>query len=273
MCNEGNEQSFWCNQQGSYRHGAQMCTTACMQVGMAILCKQLDPSSAWQAALRRDQMACNAFVQTLNWCMNTGSIVHGRIESILSGNGFYSPSRMISVNELITVLKIDLGALGVRLDELVLCKRGVDTRLLVGGGGSSSSSSRIAGQLLYEPEHCFVTLSHLPLCMQTTNRSKPSVALVTANGHTLCVAFCEGRFALFDPMPGQMWVGMSGAQLASKVQRMLGMPSCVLGNGVENVCVVDKASVGKKKRSKMVGSSKEDEDDLFYADVTILHVK
>jgi hypothetical protein len=300
------EHLFWCNQQGSYCHGAQMCTTACMQVGMAALCKQLDLEAAARAASRGDLPACNEFVGGLNWCMDTANVVHGRIEAILGGGGnhFMPRSRMISVNELINVLGIKLDALGVGLQELVLCRRGVDTRLLLVEEG-----------LRYKAESCYISLSHLPLCMEASRRNNNNVcvALVTANGHTVCAArYGALSYAIFDPMPGQMWVGISGAQMASRLQRMLGMPSSVRGHGAENVCLADKREEeeGKKKqRSKMdkkkknqgssvqwedwhneegcdgddgilqfgvVDSGKragEKDDMLFYGDVTLLHVK
>lgn len=278
------EQVLWCNQQGAYRHGAQMCTTACMQVGMAVLCGQLDPEAAWRAAATRDEAACQEFVGMLNWCMSAGSIVHGRVEALLGLREFLpaAQSRMVSVNELVTVLNINLPALGVGLDELVLCKQGLDTRLLQRGEG-----------LLYQPESCFIGLSHLPLCM-LKGSSGTCVALVTANLHTVCVV-CSGseHYALFDPMPGQMWVGLSSAQMVCKLQRMLSMPSSLRGSR-EDISIVEKAEGTRKKRNKMGkagssgnaqwqdcgdgvqccrSSSGPSEQHAFYADVTLLHVK
>lgn len=309
---------FWCNQQGSYQHGAQMCTTACMQVGMATLCGQLDPEAACRAAGRGDDAVCTAFVGTLNWCMNAGSIVHGRVEGILgrrdSGGGFFGQqhrSRMISVNELITVLGIDLPALGVGVEELVVCNKGLDTRMLIKEEEEEGERDEGISPKKYEPESCFIGLAHLPMCMLTRggqNKKKGrSVALVTANGHTVCASCCgEECYSLFDPMPGQMWVGLSGAQMSSKLQRVLGMPSSVRGSPEDVRFVSAKDAVKDKKRNKMVkrfpnsggwedcgdgilrsGSKKIKKaqqqeqqhgddylgDDSFYADVTVLHVK
>ena len=324
---EGEQQVFWCNPQGSYRHGAKMCTTACMQVGMAALCGQLDLQAAQRAASREDDVAGRtAFVDMLNWCMNAGSTVHGRIETNLGrreANNSSSittidggcnsrsitvdnscSSRMISLNELITVLGINLDALGVGLDELVLCKQGAGTRLLV-------KKRRTGKGLKYGPESCFISLSHLPMCMEPASSSggmknSTCVALVTANGHTVCaMCYNGGEYALFDPMPGQMWVGMSGGQMASKLQHMLSMPSSVRGGGVGSVCLVAEEEGGKKRRNnKAKRRQDEDEEEKwqdcgdgvqfwfrskmhcgdkdggggeveegFYADVTLLHMR
>lgn len=278
------EQVLWCNQQGAYPHGAQMCTTACMQVGMAVLCGQLDTEAAWRAAAGGDEGACRDFVGALNWCMGASSVVHGRVQTLLARRELLpaAQSRMVSVNELVTVLHIDLPALGVGLDELVLCKQGLSTRLLERTGG-----------LLYEPESCFIGLSHLPLCMR--KGSGACVALVTANLHTVC-AVCSGgeQYALFDPMPGQMWVGLSGAQLVNKLQRMLSIPSALRGSR-EDISIVERGGGKKKRRNKMAkssGGSAQWEDcgdgvqrcrsdgareaapeHAFYGDVTLLHVK
>ena len=301
------ETTYWCNQQGMYRHGAQMCTTACMQVGMAVLCGQLDLQ-------RMNSLPPSSIENTLNWCMNAASTVHGRIESILRRRDCStSGSRMISVNELITVLEINLPLIGVQLDELMLCQRGTETRLL---------HSR-KGLLKYEAEFCFIGLKHLPMCMvpkkgEGSNSAPGSVAaLVTANGHTVCAVCYVGRdsggvdveqnvqYALFDPMPGQMHVGLSAAQMGSGLQRMLSIPSCIVADGDVVVSAVDEELDSKgKKRNKMMRDGRgcaasEDrweecgegiqcivqskqgalekrslpvEEALFYGDVTLLHM-
>ena len=269
------ETIYWCNQQGMYRHGAQMCTTACMQVGMAVLCGQLD--------LRRMRNLSPSSIQnTLNWCMNAASTVHGRIESILrhrdnvqlssssSSSASHpwqrgcmqlsSASRMISVNELITVLEINLPLLGVQLDELMLCQRGTETRLLHAKNG-----------LKYKPEFCFIGLQQLPMCMVPKREGSHSTgsvtALVTANGHTVCaVCYVCGdgdcdednvQYALFDPMPGRMQVGLSAVQMGCGLRSMLSMPSCIAGG---TVVVVAKEETdkqhqrGERIRNKMGGA-------------------
>lgn len=257
---------FWCNGQGSYMHGATMCTTACMQVGMAMLCGQIDLvhiSAGPHTAGSTEKQVSGA----LNWCMNAASTVHGRIETLLHRReqqqaqqqslsrhlGQYcndemhpslSPNRMVSVNEVITLLGINLGSLGVCMEELVVCKTGVETRLKERGLQDASAKKR---SLKYEAESCFVGLGHVPLCMEVSHgggacsengasQAECCVAFFTANSHTVCAA-CYPRggrglgaaweYAFFDPSPGQLQTGLSAAQLVSAVARTLSVPPSV----------------------------------------------
>lgn len=269
---------FWCNGQGSYRHGATMCTTACMQVGMAMLCAQIDLGNI-TAEPYITNVVEERVSSTLNWCMNAASTVHGRIQTMLhrreqlashsymndggrgSCSAMYPENRMVSVNEVVTLLGINLGALGVCMEELVVCKRGVSTRLQerASEGLSLAQESLKKGRSLkYEAESCFVGLGHVPLCMELVNISRCSgggggggrdnqgvsdccVAFITANNHTVCAACYpsqqsggESEYAFFDPSPGQLQTGMSAAQLVHVVSRTLAIPSSVCSS-VEEV--------------------------------------
>lgn len=237
-----------------------MCTTACMQVGMALLCGQLDLCSASLsgAAFGSSSSSKDPVVDTLNWCMGAASTVHGRLESILnfrdqreaaaaaaaSGTRrtaearFHSqPSnRMVSVNELVNLLGINLAQLGMRTEELFVCSRGLQTRVKVRSNRESTTA------LKYEAESCFVSLGHVPICMEL-DRGRVCLAFFTASCHTVCAAcYTFGKdydaasqagpvlpmqrplYAFFDPSPGQLQVGISGAHMVRSVQNALGIP-------------------------------------------------
>lgn len=289
------ECSFFCNQQAVFPHGSQMCTTACMQVGMAILCGQLDLCAAWRIGCERDgctqlqQRSLNSckVVGMLNWCMNASSTVHGRVEGILSRRDqghhhhYLAHPRMISANELIRVLGIDMASLGVQFEEFVVCKQGLETRMCKRKDGVCNLS--------YESNSCYITLSHLPLCISMDSGS--SIALVTANGHTVCAACYQVRqgvsaYAVFDPMPGQLWVGFSRAQLVGKVQSLLRIPASVRGGDVH---VMEQGFNFQKKKKKNREADRNqqdsgntntadamgnglDETNIFYGDVTVMHL-
>lgn len=283
----GDAFTFPCKSQSSFRHGANMCTTACMQVGMAILCGRLELQYAHSAFLARDEQACFGISRMLNWCMDSASTVHGRVESMLevrdrrrafleggqlSGELHWqnaagvAPSRMVSVNELTTLLGIDMAALNVSMHELFVCKEGISTRVsattepsTIGEDGSREKKS---AALRYKPESCFISLSHLPACMLLKNppphlpimSASSSVCIITANLHTLCAACYRHphaasspasrsssssntsshgcTYAVFDPMPGRLWIGLTGRQMVERVRDQLGIPSFVIPESI-----------------------------------------
>ncbi len=51
-----------------------MCTTACMQVAMALLCRQI--------SLPLHNVSYKSVVQKIDECMGVGSIVQGNVETI-----------------------------------------------------------------------------------------------------------------------------------------------------------------------------------------------
>ena len=281
-----------------------MCTTACVQVGMAILCSQIQLEDLESVGDTEMQQSVGSI---LDWCMEVSNVVHGRVEVILgSHRRSYSDavhgtgSRMISVNELVRTLNIDLGVLGIGVDELVVCQRGactpVCTRSVDHDAHEPSSGSR--NWLTYEPECCYISLEHVPICMLLSSSdmnqsSSPCVGMVTANGHTVCVCCyssgCIGnenqqqqpQYALFDPAPGRLQLGLSGAQMVQMLQGSLGIP----GSAVRcTICPVIVASVSgeegegvqaldKKKRKKNASTSHDLHRISFYCDVTLFYIQ
>lgn len=268
--------AFACQKQSSYPHGSQMCTTACMQVGMAILCRQLDLRGSHAAFAARDTRACTRVSGMLNWCMNASSTVHGRVEALLAAKDCEKqlwgmpPSRMVSVNELVRLLGISMDALHVSMHEFFICSEGLRTRAVE--VDCAEKNSPFFG-LRYRMQSCFISLTHLPVCMQlpvvvaegaeesaprsdenrcaidliigSSSSSRSCVALLTGNFHTVCAACYyspqatpgdgEGQpcmYAVFDPMPGRLWVGLTGPQMVLLIQEQLGIPSSVVPSSI-----------------------------------------
>ena len=228
-----------------------MCTTACMQFAMALLCKQI--------SLPLANASYHSVVQRIDECMNVGSIVHGRVETIMDrvhGKGGHMHAgrmhRMISVNELISMLNIDLKGLGVHKEELVVTEMDGGSTLLTEAGGTVQDSDRghrrrhvesnedgpnasasgnkcVRNRPRYQASSCFISLQQLPTCMEMVPTAQDTgspmcVALATANGHTVCAAsYGHGLFAFFDSLPGKYVVGLSGSDMLHHVQTSLSL--------------------------------------------------
>ena len=308
------QKTFWCQPQVNFEHGSQMCTTACMQVGMALLSGQLHLGSE-EGAHRRgegeeedERNSEQRISRVLDWCMDAGSVVHGRVSALVEMRDTggetkrrhhhdhhhhhhhrnRGSSRMVSANELVSLLGIDLPKLGVGTEELVVCRQGLRTRLVE--REIDADESKIV--LRYEPESCYVSLAHLPRCMEVfasheKKRARVVVALVTANHHTVCAACygggggCgggtekeeESYYAVFDPMPGQLCTGLSGGEMVARVQRMLRFPAALV-HGVD-VEVVKNAKVPRsvdEKKGMEMDENLTDEELCFYGDVTLMYV-
>ncbi len=90
-----------------------MCTTASVQASMALLCGQIDPRGC-----EGEGRAVSHVVRCLDQCMNVGSVVHRRVERLLNERAQHGPTqfchRMLGVNELLSILNINLLALHVK---------------------------------------------------------------------------------------------------------------------------------------------------------------
>jgi hypothetical protein len=283
------ERIFNCRSQLTYTHGAQMCTTACMQVAIAMLCQKVDLCSAeramWSPAL------VDRVCQDLTWCMEAGNVVHGRVERVLNGDGgryndhhgryhhYHHHHHMLSVNDIVKILGIKLDALHIGTEELIVSARGQCTEMGIRNrrispscpdskkkqqqqqqqqhqGGGKRESSRC--MLKYEPASCYISLGHLPVCMElldspsgcasssppSSSSSCPgskgsptnrvSVVIFTANGHSVCcgcyypagsTAGSTASYSVFDPLPGRMHVGLCGVRMAQMVKDALRIPA------------------------------------------------
>ena len=319
-----------------------MCTTACMQVGMAILCNQIN-LSVLAEGMHPAPHEERKLVSALDWCMDVASVVHGRVETLLDqqqlNTAHRAPSsmgRMISVNDLIRTLDINLQGLGISSDELVVCSRGSTTGLIIrhamegaqrecttchpgnvaGGVGrdNAGNSGQNVGRhvhcwLMYEPQYCYVTLSHLPLCMivdddQPILREAPpvpfprsfpereqpeplqvlpggcgrvSIGIVTAHGHSVCICcYGIGRYALFDSSPGRLCFGMTGPEMVSMLKSALRIPDSSAWANKD--VLLPKSSkpintplVKRRKDGRKQGAAGSVDD--FYCDVTLFYVR
>jgi hypothetical protein len=245
-----------------------------MQVAMAMLCKEIDlcaismgiyASSCHSAGVgsRRScvRSATKKIVEEkLDWCMGVANTVHGRVESVL--NRLESPRvnihHMLSVNELISKLGINLSAIGVGIEELIVCANSSNTKLLPRPQTTKCPSKKESPvkkpnithprkKLKYAADCCFITLEQLPKCMLVDGVvacDNASVALATTNGHTVCMAhYCgcsssssrvngttsshktePGAYAFFDPSPGELTVDLSEEEMLEMLRRALNIP-------------------------------------------------
>lgn len=293
-----------------------MCTTACMQVGFAIMCRKIRLDEAHQAATRGDAAACDAVTRDIEACMRSSSVIQGRLQLIMqakdSGRGVHdarnmpysasAPTRMMSVNELVCALDIDLEAVGVGVEELVVCRQGIPTRCEVRSPPPSSQHQPALQpcMLAFQSESVFVGLGHVPVCMVVASGSdatvcedRASVCTVTANSHTVCGAcYYDGAvgrvmYAVFDPLPGCLWVGLSAEGMVRCIRRQLGVPAEAVGNCVAVMEGIGASArrhgtaqpVNKRKRNRPVderasiAQRNEDGECNFYGDVTIMYLK
>lgn len=312
-------QTVCCQTQFSFANGSNMCTTACMQVGMAILCNQVNLGGV---SSRSDSEIQQSLGSILTWCMEVSSVVHGRVEGILEGGSVSHRSRMVSINELVRTLHIDLKSLGIGVEELMVCRRGAGTPIRTrvrpreqDDGCSSSlqqSGSKkrrmISSWLKYEADSCYISLEHLPTCMLLASSTDADssgnmtcVGMATANGHTVCVCCykdssgaLQERYALFDPAPGRLCMGLSARQLVDMLKVSLSIPeSAVRSSTTSHVQQSHDATRGnnegeegeerddttaairrKKKRCNDGSSSLHDlHKDAFYCDVTLFYIQ
>ena len=285
--------------QCSYPNGELMCTTACMQVAMALLCRQI--------SLPLRNVSYESVVQKIDECMRVGSIVHGNVETIIrrlrakdSGSQPGLVHRMISVNELISMLRIDLKGLGVCMEELVVPDSG-------GGGGVSRAKLTLRkspsgtprrgltrchhedaqNRPKYQASSCFIALQQLPLCMEMDDDAAAScsssatphgeeirplcVALVTANGHTVCCAsYGDGLFAFFDSLPGRFAVGLSGHQMIEQMQAALSI--CTSGTETPGTVPAPEGDNRRDAYGRCVSSRESSPPKASVCDITLLYM-
>lgn len=110
------------------------------------------------------------------------------------------------------------GRLGIDTEEFIVvgasrCGGTVLRPTACVGGGDARP------RFLYTPSRCFITIGMVPDCLRTSD-STPCGCVLTCGGHSIC-AMHDGRgtFALFDPLPSSLAVGLTGRQLADEIAR------------------------------------------------------
>ena len=183
--------------QGSYRNGTCMCTTACLQLAMAVLCRKISLADDEERSLR----------DKIDRVMALASRSHAKLE------WSHSSARMVSVNEIIRECCINLQRLTIDLEEFSLVS-------------ASSSSSKKCEVLLapqghpmkYRATSCLVEdLQQLPMCMETSLATSVSAAIATSNSHSVCLLWYQGNFAFFDPLPGTLCLELSSSEMLDKM--------------------------------------------------------
>lgn len=184
--------------QNAYAHGSHMCTTACMHVAVASLCKRLDLLHSSGSQVLRSRV---------DSIMHAASQSHAEMERKHGGGG----ARMLSVHDIIQERKLNLSKLGILSEEMVVVS------------STTSLPAQHHGKAALEKveEDCFIQARQLPARLVA---KLPCAATVTGNGHTVCIIhYAQGRFALFDSLPGFLAVNMDDALLLERIGASLGL--------------------------------------------------
>ena len=211
------------NSQAGYSNGRLMCTTACMHIGMAVICGKLRPGG---------QDGDHVLNQKLNHIMGLSNNTHSRLERNNQSN-----MRMVSVNDIIRECNLDLPKFGIHLEELFIAHRsqsgGANDRCKLVPPPSPppplNGNKRNVSPMKVHPSTCFIAGYQLPKCMAAAKEGHCSVALATSNGHTVCLIHYwdshkkKGRFALADPFPGVMYLGMNGDEMVHRLSQALAL--------------------------------------------------
>ena len=234
-----------CNTQGSYRHGACMCTTACLQVAMAVLCNKV----CLATTNSEDELR-----HKINHIMDLASQSHARMESSTgAAAAASSSSRMVSVFEIIQERRINLNRLSIQLEELFLTTASSSSPCEM--VPSSSGKKGTIPVMKYRATSCFIQPHHIPLCLQTSNPEEASAAATaTSNDHTVCLIFHRGSYAFFDPLPGTLALDLTDQQLVDCLCKALRLQQHLLVHP-------SSSSVSYRRGRKIKKSEEEQQED------------
>jgi hypothetical protein len=209
-----------------------MCTTACMHIAMGILCGKLH---------LKDEISNSSMRDCLNLIMQISSNAHAGLEEELGNSSITAQKRMrriprmVSVNEIVRECGLDTKRLGIRMEELFVVAGSQE--------GSQETSTIIMEKQMDDkpPQHgseeevvmkyrassCFISPNQIARCLVTSARDRCSAALVTGNGHTVCLVYyweagTEGRYAFFDPFTGTMITGLDVDSGGLELVEMIG---------------------------------------------------
>lgn len=202
-----------------------MCTTACVCMSILSISNLIDLK-------RGDDRHISKCVQKV---MSMASMVHGKIENriadIVHQNEPHKrkrvESRMVGLWEVFSLLELSPEKIGIATEELVVCRLGEACNLKMDREEEKEKAEAIKRPMLYKSDSCFIRLTNLPKCMeQAPGFEKSTVAcVITCGGHSLCVILQDGVFALFDPMPSSLHIGMSALDLVREIERNRGFSS------------------------------------------------
>ncbi len=191
---------------------------------------------------------------------------------------------MVGVNELINILHIDLGSLGVCTEELIICSKGRCTTMM-------PRKNAQPGHPQYETSSCFLCLDKLAQCMivkqeKNTTTRHVCVALATANGHTVCMS-CYGEgvnsYSFCDPAPGELCIGLSASVMEDMLRQTLHIPDCAAATSSSAQQQQQQHQSASSKKRGRQGRVLDDANDYqgvggdqsndFHCDVTLFYLK
>ena len=212
------------NSQRNYSHGTCMCTTACLQMAVAVLCSRINLSIDDGKTLQKK----------LNHIMDLASKSHARLEQQLNPNKCTQPppARMVSVFEIIQERRINLSKLNIHMEEFFVVSSS-SPGLVEEEGTSITTNTTIlptnrdedSPTMKYKPPSCFIQPHQIPMCLVTNNKdNNVSAATATSNSHTVCLLYYHyshdvnnGCYAFFDPLPGTLSLRLTSQELLQKL--------------------------------------------------------
>lgn len=211
--------------QGTYSHGTCMCTSACLQFAMAVLCRKVN-------LLCKTEEETAKLRSCIDSIMALASQSHAKLEK-----STYS-ARMVSVHEIIQESNIDLRKLTIELEELFMVfPAAAAATSCLSSTLCELAPSKKGHPMKYRASSCFLKdLSQLPACMESaeeeTKNPSSTVAIATSNGHTVCLVHCcsdqreeNDFFAFFDPLPGLLCIGISESKMLDMLCETLRLPT------------------------------------------------
>ena len=204
-----------CRTQLQFDGGQNMCTTASLYMGVAILSNKVD--------VTRDSNEDT--VKTMNHVMRVSSQTHSKISRKLSTSGH--PSVPVGVNELMEHSNLDFSRFGLQSHMyIVSCMAGNPSFQMTGGKPSSIELSQSnKGGPMYKPIHDLVPPHVIPELLISSPQSlrRCIFSILTCAGHSILL-FCgqdELGYGHFDPLNGRLVTGISRGRMQSFVERQM----------------------------------------------------
>lgn len=129
---------------------------------------------------------------SISYVMHLAARAQGKVEQTLA----CGPGVALGVTQMIRALGADMQRVGVALQELVILRERPPT----------------------SPASCLIALECLPERMLRAGDDVVA-CILTCNGHSICAISSKGMFALFDPGPSYVIMGLTGEALLAELTR------------------------------------------------------
>jgi hypothetical protein len=174
-----------CKPQCSYQHGENMCSTAAVCMCISMVGKD----------------ACGDQRARVDRVMNVASKAHQQVKD-RGGN------ELASVADVVKHLRLD-GTKRVDFVEYIICDEGCTETKKTPTGYN-------------EPTSCLISSKLLTQCLESRSGTGDVVAaILTCNGHSVCVSRTNHEYSLFDSGPSFLIVGMDDTEFNQKMNEFI----------------------------------------------------